>query len=212
MARALPAGVVIDATGLPRPSPQAIRQRERDRRFLLRQTTGLDVDSLPAGLQQLVLRKRQPPSWETRGRPGHPLDADERQQLVNALVMRRLDARGVALVLNLVDDGPLSKEGLKAIVDEALAERERVERPGENFSIVSVERRETRKGVRFVMRAREDTGRAFSVLLAPHELVAVAGFRHACIEQATFRPILKPAYDGKRFEYFVAELLGKVKQ
>ena len=202
--------VVFDVTGLPRPGPQALRQRERTRRFLLRQVADLDVDSLPRSLEQLVLRAAPPRSWRVRrptGRLG-ALDADERQRLVNALVARSLDANGVATVLNLIGDLPLSEEGLKAMVDEAEAERERIERPGENFSVTGVQRSETRRGLRFQVRLRHDDGREFEVWLSLLELAMPGSFRRACIEQrASFVPILKATYDGKRYEYFVDELL-----
>jgi hypothetical protein len=195
-------GVLMDASGLPRPAKQYGGQLRR--RFLLRQTADLDVSSLPLGLQHLLLSKP------------HVLSMAERQRLVTALVARDLDQPRIALVLNLLGDEPHSDSELEQLLAVARQQRERDTRVGSNFSLVSVvERRKARGGMpSFVLRLRLDgpPQADIDLVFSPGDLLSVRRFRTACLRQADFAPVFKTSANNYHFQRAIAVLFDQFRE
>jgi hypothetical protein len=189
----LRAGVVIGPSGLPRPAVQ--RGGQLRQRFLLKQV-GLDVASLPLGLQHLLLG------------PPRVLSQSDRLRLAVALVARGLDARQLGLVLNVIGDAPHSDAQLAELVLEAERQRERELRPGANFSLLGIQ---GHQGQRLVVRLRTDgpPERELDIAFTPAELGSVARFRSACMRRANFQPVLKAYVTPHAFQHELAVLFDQ---
>jgi hypothetical protein len=196
-------GVQVDAGGLPRPNP-TIQSRQQHRRRYLLQQAGLELDSLPLGLQVLLTstaKKR--------------LTSAERQRLITALVARSVDVRGIGLALNLIGDKPMSGPELERLVVAAREQRERDLRPGLNFSVLEIKRAERgQQQPRFVLRLSLDGEPAEEVRVSftAADLDSMLRFRVVCMRQANFAPVFKDHVDTQYYQRWIASLFDALRR
>ena len=164
---------------------------------------GLDVDSLPLGLQHQLLRR--PPQF--------PLEVAQRKRLVTALVMRGLQQQQVALVLNLISDRPCSTAELEQWVAAAAEQHERDVRPGENFSVVACQRHAGRPGY-YTLQLRLDGPRIeeVSIPISAADLTRLTRFQALCVLHLDFVPLFKPHVTQRQYERYVAALLDQLRE
>ena len=203
-ARKAQAAVNALGAGLPRPlrghEPRDDgRRREHRRQYALEQL-GLEVESLPAPLQRLVLSHKG------------PLQLLERKRLANALLARGIDVGRVGLVFNLLGDRPVDDVQLYRLAWE----RERSQQLSENFAVLGVVRHRTRpqNPPRYLISVQLDAHPECEVFVdvsAP-ALVDQKRFCAACVDQAGFMPVFREASDRRTYSRFVAWLLEMLEE
>lgn len=117
-----------------------------------------------------------------------------------------LDVSVICQVLELIGV-MLGPDECRHLVERAEDERERVQRPGENFSVVEVERHRDDYGVYFVCTFVTDAGTEYRVALHPSDLSGEHKFVSRCLSSAAFVPLLKGPYRGPGFRRFAALLI-----
>jgi hypothetical protein len=175
------------------------RRREHRRLYALR-ALDIPVDTLPSGLQRLLL--------------GHvgTLSDEQRRRLANALLAREVPLGRIGLVLQLLGDAPQDDADLAALA----AARAREMRVTENFSVHGLLREERAHHgymetfVHYLLRISLDEApeRELTLDLLVGDLTYEARFRRACVRQAAFVPLFKHPEDPHEFGRFVNALLA----
>lgn len=128
---------------------------------------------------------------------------------VGDLRSMELDASAVGKVLTLIGVR-ISGHDLATLVSKADRARERVARPGENFSVLSVERIEHAAAPSFVLHIKRDdrpSGR-FEVEVGWGDLESTWRFQSRLVREIGFMPLLKDGWRGEKFGRFAALLVG----